>query len=98
MKKLFLEYKWPGNVRELRNVMERASIVAQGVEVKLADLPPQLAETTRPSGSLEIPSLDVVEENHIRRVLVGTKTLEEAARILGIDAATLWRKRKKYGI
>ena len=97
-KKLFLEYGWPGNIRELRNAMERACIVASGSEVKLADLPPQLAETAHPSSSPEIPSLDSVEETHIRRVLAGTKTLEETARILGIDSATLWRKRKKYGI
>jgi len=35
---------------------------------------------------------------HVRKVLASTRTLEEAARVLGIDAATLWRKRKRYGI
>jgi NtrC-family two-component system response regulator AlgB len=42
--------------------------------------------------------LAVVEENHIRRVLAATKSLQEAADILGIDQATLWRKRKQYGL
>ena len=96
VKKLFVEYPWPGNVRELRNALERASIVAQGSEITLFDLPPAMAGQAQvPAG---IPSLDQVEENHIRRVLAATQTLEEAARILGIDVATLWRKRKKYGI
>jgi two-component system, NtrC family, response regulator AlgB len=96
VKNLFQEYSWPGNARELRNVIERASIVSQGSEVKVSDLPPALAgQTQTPAG---IPSLDQVEKNHIRRVLAATQTLEEAARILGIDVATLWRKRKKYGI
>ena len=40
----------------------------------------------------------MVEENHIRRVLAATKSLQEAAEILGIDQATLWRKRKHFGI
>jgi NtrC-family two-component system response regulator AlgB len=43
-------------------------------------------------------TLEKIEEQHIRRVLVTTKSLQEAADILGIDQATLWRRRKKYGI
>jgi hypothetical protein len=42
--------------------------------------------------------LKKIEEEHIRRVLAITKSLQEAADILGIDQATLWRLRKKYGI
>ncbi len=42
--------------------------------------------------------LSTIEENHIRRVLAATKSLQEAAEILGIDQATLWRKRKQLGI
>jgi NtrC-family two-component system response regulator AlgB len=43
-------------------------------------------------------SLERIEEEHVRRVLATTKSLQEAADILGIDQATLWRWRKKYGI
>jgi NtrC-family two-component system response regulator AlgB len=43
-------------------------------------------------------SLEKIEEEHIRRVLATTKSLQEAADILGIDQATLWRRRKKFGI
>jgi NtrC-family two-component system response regulator AlgB len=39
-----------------------------------------------------------IEEEHIRRVLATAKSIQEAADILGIDQATLWRRRKKYGI
>ena len=42
--------------------------------------------------------LDKLEEMHIRRVLAATKSLDEAASVLEIDLATLWRRRKKYGI
>ncbi|MDQ1238515.1 MAG: two-component system, NtrC family, response regulator AlgB, partial [Thermodesulfobacteriota bacterium] len=37
-------------------------------------------------------------ENHIRLVIASTKSLQEAADLLGVDQATLWRKRKQYGI
>ena len=42
-------------------------------------------------------SLEEVEKLHIKRVLQHAKDYDEAAQILGIDPATLWRKRKKYG-
>jgi NtrC-family two-component system response regulator AlgB len=43
-------------------------------------------------------NLQTIEEQHIRRVLASVKSLQEAADILGIDQATLWRRRKQYGI
>lgn len=43
-------------------------------------------------------SLEAIEREHILRVLARTPTLEQAAVTLGIDASTLWRKRKKYGV
>jgi NtrC-family two-component system response regulator AlgB len=43
-------------------------------------------------------ALAKIEETHIRRVLATSPSLQEAADVLGIDQATLWRKRKAYGI
>jgi NtrC-family two-component system response regulator AlgB len=43
-------------------------------------------------------TLDEVEKEHIRRVLLRAGSLDDAARILGIDPSTLWRKRKRYDI
>ena len=91
-------HAWPGNLRELRNGIERASIVAGGSHVGAAELglKPGAAEERIQVGAPV--ALDKLEEAHIRHVLAATKSLDEAARTLGIDAATLWRRRKKYGI
>ena len=43
-------------------------------------------------------SMAELEEAYIRRIIAATETLEEAAKALGIDLATLWRRRKQYGI
>lgn len=91
-------HSWPGNIRELRNVVERATIIGQGIEIGLAELG---LKATKGGHAIQVGaevSLDRLEEAHIRQVLASAKSLEEAARILGIDAATLWRRRKKYGI
>jgi NtrC-family two-component system response regulator AlgB len=94
-------YRWPGNVRELRNVIERGLILSQGRQIGLEHLPVAVAmvggSPNAPAAG-EMVSLDTLEETHIRRVLARTKSLEEAAEVLGIDVATLWRRRKKYGI
>jgi NtrC-family two-component system response regulator AlgB len=93
-------YSWPGNIRELRNLVERAVILCQGERIGHEHLP----ENVKPSAqdaAIELGDripLEKLEEIHIRRVLAKSKSLDEAAEILGIDVATLWRRRKKYGI
>ncbi len=91
-------YSWPGNIRELRNVIERAAIICQGDMVSMAHLPASISPRETAPGLGDLLPLSVIEENHIRRVIAGTKTLQEASEILGIDQATLWRKRKQYGV
>ena len=89
-------YHWPGNLREMRNVIERAVILSSGDEIEPQDLGDTMLETSdiRIGGKV---SLSELENEHIRRVVENSKTLEEAAGILGIDPATLYRKRKKHG-
>jgi NtrC-family two-component system response regulator AlgB len=91
-------YSWPGNVRELRNVVERAAILCPSERIGVEYLPEAFAPRAVPIRLGDMVSLRRVEEEHIRRVLAATKSLEEAAEILGIDPATLWRRRKQYGI
>jgi two-component system, NtrC family, response regulator AlgB len=91
-------YSWPGNIRELRNVVERAAILSSGDIVGIEHLPSTIIPRTSPIHLGSHVTIQVIEENHIRRVLASTKSLQEAADILGIDQATLWRKRKDLGI
>jgi NtrC-family two-component system response regulator AlgB len=95
---LLKSYPWPGNVRELRNVIERAVILSPGDRIGIDHLPENVQTTSRVIRIGDAASLDKIEEEHIRRVLGSTRSLQEAADILGIDQATLWRRRKQYGI
>jgi NtrC-family two-component system response regulator AlgB len=98
-----LHYPWPGNLRELRNVIERAVILSPGPVIDIRDLPPGFdGGPGTPVRSELAPgkpvALDELEADHIRRVLSNAPSLTEAAEILGIDQATLYRKRKKLGL
>lgn len=91
-------YPWPGNIRELRNVVERAVILCQGERIGVESLPSNVVGRPAEMGLGDPIPLNKLEELHIRRVLARSKSLEDAARTLGIDAATLWRRRRKYKI
>jgi len=91
-------HHWPGNLRELNNMVERAVIFCTRSRIERDHLPDFFQEVQQEPEIGDLVSLEVVEERHIRRVLNATKSLQEAADILGIDQATLWRRRKKYGI
>lgn len=94
-----VDYSWPGNLREMRNVIERAVILSVGDEIQTTDLPDDLGNSSeggpRPG---QMVSLAELEESHIRRILAKADSLEHAAEVLGIDTATLYRKRKKLGL
>jgi NtrC-family two-component system response regulator AlgB len=95
-----LRHRWPGNVRELRNAIERAVLLCRGAEIDAKDLPVSVTTAAPPSQVAlgEGVPIDAVEVEHIRRVLATSPTLEDAARTLGIDPSTLYRKRKRYGL
>ncbi|HYQ87910.1 MAG TPA: sigma-54 dependent transcriptional regulator [Bacteroidota bacterium] len=94
--RLLTSYHWPGNVREIENVVERSALLARDGMIEPSHLPPELSEATDPQASLL--SIEQIERQHIARVLKAARDLDEASRVLDIDPATLWRKRKKYGL
>ncbi|QIB51638.1 MULTISPECIES: sigma-54-dependent response regulator transcription factor AlgB [Pseudomonas] len=93
-----LTYKWPGNIRELRNVIERATIICSEDLVQLSHLGlAEPAASSAPRIGAEM-SLVELERAHIAAVLANSSTLEQAAKTLGIDASTLYRKRKQLDL
>jgi NtrC-family two-component system response regulator AlgB len=91
-------YAWPGNVRELSNAIERAAILCRTDSVGRECLPASLTGAEAEARIGDAVSLEKIEETHIRRVLATARSLQEASAVLGINQATLWRRRKKYGI
>ncbi|MBS1903039.1 MAG: sigma-54-dependent Fis family transcriptional regulator [Bacteroidetes bacterium] len=104
VKTALLRYEWRGNIRELENAMMRAAILASGERsITMEHLPAHIATGRQSEKTIDVAqpslrSLEEVERDHIAFVLSKTQSLEEAARILQIDSATLWRKRKKFGL
>lgn len=97
-RKALLDYQWPGNIRELGNVIERASIICPGEWVQVAHLGINAVTTSSTPRIGSELSLQELEKAHIAAVLANSETLEQAARTLGIDASTLYRKRKQLGL
>ena len=98
----FLNYDWPGNVRELRNVLERAVALTEFEKLIVDDLPDRIRDYRQStfridtSNPAELQTLEAVERQYIQRVLAsvqGNRT--EAARILGVDRKTLYRRLKQ---
>jgi two-component system, NtrC family, response regulator AlgB len=91
------QHDWPGNVRELRNTIERIAILWPTSVVEPEALPNRVprAAHRRPTVGGDF-SVEDVEREHIQSVLERVPKVEDAATLLGIDASTLWRKRKKY--
>ena len=90
---ILMRYPFPGNVRELENLVQRALALGQGVSFTPDLLPAEIAEAR---SEAPLSTLEEVEKAHIRKVLAasgGNKT--QAARLLGIDRVSLWRKIKR---
>src|SRR5262249_6924250 len=99
-----LDYDWPGNVRELENCLERAVALTRMSEIGVDDLPERVRE--HQSKKLEVSdnpeemiTLEEMERRYVRRVLAacgGNKT--QAAKTLGLDRRTLYRRLESLGI
>jgi len=99
---LLCQYSWPGNIRELENVIERALALTNGPEINVGDLPDYISnlsvETYRRKSS-DIPTLEEHEKSYIQWILEKCEwNKTKAAKIMGIDRVSLWRKMKRFNI
>lgn len=94
------QHSWKGNIRELKNIMERAVILSDGIELTADNLPLEFQQSVPASGAgnaLSAFSLASMEKLHIQRVLNHTKgNKTEAAKLLNIGLTTLYRKIEEY--
>ena len=90
---------WKGNIRELRNVVERSVILTDGDVLEIETLPTEFHHSKTENKQLSAFSMASAEKIHIQKVLNHTKgNKAEAARLLEIGFATLYRKIEEYGI
>ncbi|HHY66485.1 MAG TPA: transcriptional regulator, partial [Alicyclobacillus sp.] len=107
-----LDYSWPGNIRQLRNVMERLVVLSEddriGVEALPGEItrgdpsvPGQVQERLHPPIDDRLTLREAVaqfERRYLQEQLKKHRTLRECATAVGIDVATLVRKKKRYGL
>ncbi|GIX06667.1 MAG: sigma-54-dependent Fis family transcriptional regulator [Candidatus Poribacteria bacterium] len=96
-----LDYDWPGNVRELENVLQRAILLEESQTLHLESLPPEVRSAAHLPALLgeeeEVLPLDELERRAIQHALRVTEgNISQAARLLGINRVTLYRKLRRY--
>ena len=98
-----LAYAWPGNVRELQNCVERALALARFEELTVEDLPPKVRDfkssfvVVATEDPTDLVTMEEVERRYIQRVMEAVgQNKTQAAKVLGFDRTTLYRKLERY--
>ena len=97
---LMRKYFWPGNVRQLENVIERAFALGVGDTIEGGDLPSEMRESAgdkeNDESNLNLKENEAMLMKRALKETFGNKA--EAAKLLGINTVTLYRKLKRYNI
>ena len=98
-----LAYAWPGNVRELQNCIERAIALARFEELTVEDLPPKVWDykssfvVVATEDPTDLVTMEEVERRYVQRVMEAVgQNKTQAAKVLGFDRTTLYRKLERY--
>ncbi len=96
---LISSHAWPGNIRELRNEIQRITVLWPGRVIEADAFSVRIRGQPAAGPRVGGPhTLAAIEDAHVRLTLARTQAFDEAARILGIDPSTLWRKRQRLGL
>ncbi|GCB35378.1 sigma-54-dependent transcriptional regulator [Bacteroides faecalis] len=97
--RLLMDYHWPGNLRQMKNIVKRATLLAQGSFITPAELGTELLETTVANTTSMALRNEESEKEHILEALRQTgNNKSKAAQLLNIDRKTLYNKLKLYNI
>jgi PAS domain S-box-containing protein len=102
----FMDYCWPGNVRELENAVEHAFVTCQTRQIELLDIPVEIRKTdlrtaecrSRPHAPGHEAGQALTKEHLLDVLKTAGWNKSEAARLLGINRATIWRKMRQWGL
>lgn len=91
-------YSWPGNLRQLKNVVKRATLLAQGEFISLHDLGEELADNVFLIQDLSLHDEEKEKQRIINALQQTNNNKTRAAQLLGVDRKTLYNKLKLYNI
>lgn len=92
-----MEYQWPGNLRQMKNIVRRATLLAQGKLITLNELSELQAQPVSPAG-MPLRNEEAEKQQIIEALKQTGYNKSRAAQLLGIDRKTLYNKLKLYGI
>lgn len=92
-----MNYNWPGNLREMKNLVRRATLLAQDDIIRLADLGPSL-QTPAATTGLQLHNEDSEKQRILQALEATGGNKSKAAQLLGVDRKTLYNKLKLYGL
>lgn len=92
-----MNYNWPGNLREMKNLVRRATLLAQDDIIRLADLGPSL-QTPAATTGLQLHNEDSEKQRILQALETTGGNKSKAAQLLGVDRKTLYNKLKLYGL
>lgn len=91
-----LKYDWPGNLRQMKNIIRRATLIAQGNTISLNDLGSEFNNPAAPS--MQLRNEESERELIIKALETCNNNKAQAARMLGIDRKTLYNKIKLHNL
>ena len=96
--KSFMDYPWPGNIRELEHALERAFVLCRGRSIGITHLSSEIKEHYTTKKKITKKGRNRSHEDIIEALKKTDWNKAKAARILGIDRSTLYRRIKKYNL